>query len=602
MVVPLLLAAFVFAALVAYQLARPRLHDCKPIDERPVRVVRGRVVGPKAAGKVVCRIDQQAQGAAGEGAGIGAAELPLIVDFAGDKVLVLACGAVVSAHWPHRRRDLRVGDRIAVAGVLGDLRREEALYRESGCAFGLEALRIVAGGLPPLRGLMVPTIASGALTLGCLLLLLTPLGTHSAPLSGLPCPAGTRLEGRPAVLGATAWTQTCRDAGGRAQGPTVRWSKAGSRLSEGTYRDGRLEGTWTAWQGSQRTVWGAYRAGRRDGLWREWTATGRPRSRGHYRQGHRQGRWTVWGGVCRDRGGLLPTSDDGAFPHRLHYLGEVRQMACTYRAGRLHGPFSLRLKTGAQLQGHFLARPKGRYEAERASQYDGRWTWWNAAGQKLLESHYRRGSAHGRWIRWSAAGQRQLEGRYDSHDQQTRMSGRWTRYRPDGTVAWACAFADGLAAGWLPPCRQERYRCRNLSSKCDARLADVLPGRPQVHGALSMAEVEGAVYQQLGGLSNCEHFGFGPRGWSAHALQKAGQLTIGLKIRGGWVEGAWVTRSTLGQPSVSDCMADVLAEAEFRPDARTTTVSYSFEVFPERYVDPSPAIQPSQRSYGEEDG
>lgn len=561
MLAPLLLGSVVFVLLVAYQLARPRLR-CEPIDERPVVLLRGRIVGPKATGEVVCRVDDE-----GRQSGIGQAELPLVVDSAKTRILVLARGAVVSASWPHRGAYLRVGDRIAVAGALGDLQREEALYRESGCAFGLEALRIVVGGLPPIRGLNVALCGAGALVLACLLLLLSPLGKHEVSMVGLPCPAGTRLEGRPPVLGSKEWTQVCLDAHGREQGPVVRWSAGGIHLKEGTYVNGRLHGRWSSWWASGRQeLEGGYRQGRRHGLWRRWAYDGTPSARGRYRWGLKEGRWTVWGDVCRDWGGHAPSSTN--YPRRLAKLGEIRQMRCTYRAGRLHGPFTLWLASGIRLDGALWSppAPRGSTFDPAPSAYHGRWIWRNAAGVELLESEYRDGIPVGRWIRRSAAGRRLLEGRYRAQEGEPRMSGRWTRYRPDGSVAWACTFADGLAAGWLPPCRQERYRCRDLSARCDARLAYVRPHRPLVRGALSRREVEQAVYPLL------EEF------WYPCSPGR-GKVTVALQIGRGEVLSARVRRSTYDSEA-NACIIGVLSRLAVRATVATTRVSYTLEFRP----------------------
>ncbi len=554
MLLPLLLSLSVFALLLTYQLLRPSLR-CRPVDHRPVVRVYGRITGPKEPGEVVYRVDDPAA------AGTGDAELPLILERHGQKVQVLARGAVLQARWPRRRPELRVGDAVGVAGVVADLRRDEALYREPGCAYGLEALRIVVGGLPRVRGLTVALVAAGALSMGCLMLTLSPLVRYTVPLVGLPCPPGTRLTGRPAVMGSADWTQTCRDRRGKAQGPTVAWSAAGTRQRQGRYRDGQLHGPWFEWRGpGRKRVEGAFVAGKRHGPWTEWGSSGRLRSRGRYQRGKKHGRWTVWRGVCTDRGARLPHAVDGSYPHRLDQLGEALKMHCTYRDDRLHGAFALWLKVqGTQLAGSF-----------RGGEYHGRWTWRDAAGTRLMQSDYGDGRAHGRWIRWSAQGKRVLQGSYTKGE----MSGRWIRHRADGTTAWSCAYGDGLAAGWLPPCSYTfNPRCRDMGSLCDPRLRDVIPARARARGGLRAAEIERAVYQQLTNVSSCHFYD-----WSLPD-DRPGTVTVDFTVSPtGQVKGAKVLHSTLNNEDVSDCIAEEISRADFPSSARSTRVRYSIKI------------------------
>jgi hypothetical protein len=138
------------------------------------------------------------------------------------------------------RRVLRVGDRVTVDGVWTAVARDEALYRERGCEWRVDALRLMAGTWP--RALWLPLILLGlALVVGaqlCWAAISTPQGLFAETAARLYCPPGTTrhsLAADPEVF-----FHLCKDAAGRRHGPYAVWSRLGQLREEGRYQQGKL--------------------------------------------------------------------------------------------------------------------------------------------------------------------------------------------------------------------------------------------------------------------------------------------------------------------------------------------------------------------------
>lgn len=195
----------------------------------------------------------------------------------------------------------------------------------------------------------------------------------------------------------------------------------------------------------------------------------------------------------------------------------------------------------------------------------------------LLETSLKAGRPHGRWRRRSAEGKLLLEGFFTTSHGKTRKSGRWTRYRSDGTKAWACTFADGLVDGWLPACIDvgplPNSPCRDLSPSCDVRAQLVVPRKPIVRGGLRPRQVAAPVYRQLFELSACRLIVEGPK-----PMKLGGHVTFRLSIApNGKLDALELLRSELQtRGEVEDCMSKALRRLTFPKAARASSVRYTF--------------------------
>jgi antitoxin component YwqK of YwqJK toxin-antitoxin module len=104
----------------------------------------------------------------------------------------------------------------------------------------------------------------------------------------------------------------------------MNWWKSGRKRGEGSYRDGRKDGTWFEWDDNgilrvaqdyrdgvlhgRRTVWNSdgnrwrefsYVGGQLEGEFSEWHENGELKATGLYRDGHKDGRWLAWDGEGR---------------------------------------------------------------------------------------------------------------------------------------------------------------------------------------------------------------------------------------------------------------------------------------------------------------
>ena len=60
----------------------------------------------------------------------------------------------------------------------------------------------------------------------------------------------------------------------------------GKKKTEGTYKDGKLEGLWTKWyENGQKELEGNYKDGKKDGLWTSWYENGQKEVEGTFKDG-----------------------------------------------------------------------------------------------------------------------------------------------------------------------------------------------------------------------------------------------------------------------------------------------------------------------------
>lgn len=105
--------------------------------------------------------------------------------------------------------------------------------------------------------------------------------------------------------GEEVWCQKIVKGRAIKDGIFIVWNDSGSKMIEGSYRDGAQEGEWTTWyDNGQKSAIDHYRHGRQDGLHISWYANGQKAIAGSYRAGKREGVWTRW-----DPSGILPKEE-----------------------------------------------------------------------------------------------------------------------------------------------------------------------------------------------------------------------------------------------------------------------------------------------------
>ena len=109
------------------------------------------------------------------------------------------------------------------------------------------------------------------------------------------CPPGTKLMGAAPPKGAEVWCQ--KNVAGKPvkDGPFIVYATGGSKMIEGTYRDGVQDGEWTLWyENGARASTDHYVNGLQSGQHMSWYANGQKALEGEYQDGKREGIWTQW--------------------------------------------------------------------------------------------------------------------------------------------------------------------------------------------------------------------------------------------------------------------------------------------------------------------
>jgi len=214
---------------------------------------------------------------------------------------------------------------------------------------------------------------------------------------------------------------------------------AGPFVSEATFVDGKLHGTWTIKDRSGQNIieWN-FSHGDRNGKWTWWHSNGQKWLEATYKNGALNGQLLEW-----DRDGKLAaqfTYVDGrylakevgwyALGHK-HFEGEylrvptMPQPVYDWWTGTATGPD---------------AAPTGE------DQKHGVWTAWYRNGNKKSEGSYDHGVLTGKFTWWYENGQKQAEGEYLAGEE----SGTWTTWHPNGLRESQIVYLDGKPIGtWM---------------------------------------------------------------------------------------------------------------------------------------------------------
>ncbi len=217
-------------------------------------------------------------------------------------------------------------------------------------------------------------------------------------------------------------------------------------ISQATFSNGRLDGTWTIYDGKKRKIsqW-EFADGKRHGVASWWYANGRKMREIQYRDGEIDGELVEWnpegavlvkdtyqngcklarktvnhpGGKKKLEGMYLFVKDIEQTPD--DWWNCKPQVTTKQGKDERHGPSTSWYANGQrQLEGTF------EHDVQA-----GQFTWWHSNGQKALEGRFESGQQNGPWTWWYASGQKSIHGEY-VHGNPT---GRWTWWKEDGTVA-----------------------------------------------------------------------------------------------------------------------------------------------------------------------
>lgn len=185
---------------------------------------------------------------------------------------------------------------------------------------------------------------------------------------------------------------------------------SGNLQVEGTYVDGKRDGTWTEWDhngGVYRVT--TYKLGVLDGPYRLGN-----REAGTYKNGKRHGTWKQWNASGKLLGENVLVDGNGTWRDWDPTSGRRRSEGPVVD-DRKHGEWTDYYDSGAKAASN-------RYVG---GQLDGAFVQWYASGSKLRTGTYRAGMNHGTWKVWYANGR--LQGEYEYDNGKTVRSREWNQ-------------------------------------------------------------------------------------------------------------------------------------------------------------------------------
>jgi antitoxin component YwqK of YwqJK toxin-antitoxin module len=236
----------------------------------------------------------------------------------------------------------------------------------------------------------------------------------------------------------------------------------GPFISQATFKNGRLDGTWIIYDHNMRKVsqW-SFADGKRHGLSTWWYGNGRKMREIEYRDGDADGRWTEW-----SPSGSALVKDFYQAGRKLgvktvhHANGKKKSEGMYLFAKELektpddwwHCKPQVTAKQGPDERHGAWASwfPNG--ERQQVGQFEhgvqvGPFIWWHVGGKRALEGRFVAGKQDGEWIWYYRSGQKSIRGEY-VHGNPT---GRWTWWKEDGKVAQSADLSNGESFAIDPP-------------------------------------------------------------------------------------------------------------------------------------------------------
>jgi antitoxin component YwqK of YwqJK toxin-antitoxin module len=208
---------------------------------------------------------------------------------------------------------------------------------------------------------------------------------------------------------------------------------AGPYLSEASFVDGQLHGSWIILsRGGQKILEWRFQDGYCQGSATQWYASGTKQWEVNFKDGQPIGEFGEWG----PRGELLRSVlfIDGCVSVKHEKRHRTGQRSC---AGHvlIPSPWSRLVfdwwNTRVTLAPLPATLPERRH---------GLWTEWYSDGTKKFEGEYHEGTPHGAFTWWSENGEKRVEGRYT----KGRKDGIWTTWNSSGRKDSVAEYAAGL--------------------------------------------------------------------------------------------------------------------------------------------------------------
>ncbi|MCG8583186.1 MAG: hypothetical protein MI757_00550 [Pirellulales bacterium] len=219
----------------------------------------------------------------------------------------------------------------------------------------------------------------------------------------------------------------------------------GPFISQATFADGRLDGAWTIYDRKQRKIakW-TYRGGLRHGVWQWWLPNGNKMQELTYVHGVADGTLKQFDGKGKVVASIhiedgrrfeqrSETFDNGKRRSSTGYLLARRIPTGKDVWSKLQlAPYKTEgddIKHGVDRSWYSNGKPRQIAHYEQGVE-SGEFTWWNKAGQMLLEGKYVDGQRHGLWTWWHDNGKKSIEGYFEAG----RPVDRWVYWSPEGKV------------------------------------------------------------------------------------------------------------------------------------------------------------------------
>lgn len=234
------------------------------------------------------------------------------------------------------------------------------------------------------------------------------------------------------------WLQYFEDGRGLLFSGKVEHQFVGPFVSEATFADGILHGSWTIKSHNSKVLDWSFDRGIRSGRSTWWYPNGQKRLDVMYRNGMMDGELLEWnpegkliGRVPFIEGRRLVKKVEWFAPGQKSYEGYY------LAAQEVVEPNYDWWNTAAK------ATPVAKIGRD---QKHGAWTAWYANGKKRIEAQYERDVPVGKFTWWYENGQKQAEGEYEAGSKH----GTWTTWHPNGLKESKCEYREGTLVGkWM---------------------------------------------------------------------------------------------------------------------------------------------------------
>lgn len=203
----------------------------------------------------------------------------------------------------------------------------------------------------------------------------------------------------------------CEFEGDKPHGIATWWYASGQKMREVTYRNGKIDGELMEWNQSNQLVSADnYKEGRKHTVKVEWYAPGKKKAEGPYLMARQitEETYDWWTASVTSKSIGKEGVDQRHGNWTWWYPNGMKKMEGAYEENQPHGKF----------------------------------VWWYPNSQKYIEGSYSKGKQEGNWIWWHPNGLTQFKGEYIAGAQH----GRWTGYDEAGKLIEVQDFTAGQGA------------------------------------------------------------------------------------------------------------------------------------------------------------